>query len=61
MGNYNITDKSDFPDSSSTQNSIKVLSVHNFEFIEVLWYRTYGKVLESEVQKKQRLFALKVM
>ncbi|CAD8206514.1 unnamed protein product [Paramecium octaurelia] len=54
MGNQNITEERDFPESS-------ILSVHNFEFIEVLWQGRYGKIWKVRSRKSQRLFALKVM
>ncbi|CAD8145154.1 unnamed protein product [Paramecium octaurelia] len=54
MGNCNITDKKDFSDSS-------ILSVHNFEFIEVLGKGGFGKVWKVKKRKNKSYFALKMM
>lgn len=62
MGNCNITDKKDLPDTSSSVFVFTVgLSVHNFEFIEVLGKGGFGKVWKVKRRKNKSYFALKVM
>ncbi|CAD8110119.1 unnamed protein product [Paramecium primaurelia] len=54
MGNCNITDKNDFQETS-------ILSVHSFEFIEVLGKGGFGKVWKVKKRKNKCYFALKMM
>ncbi|CAD8119249.1 unnamed protein product [Paramecium sonneborni] len=53
MGNCNISDKKEVEES--------ILSVHNFEFIEVLGKGGFGKVWKVKRRKNKSYFALKVM